>query len=50
MRLLLAACAVLALAVLLAARRQPRYVGPYELADRDGDALEPWPMFVRARR
>ncbi len=45
MRLLLAACALLALAVLLAARRRPARSGPYVLADRDGDALDGW-LFV----
>ncbi len=40
MRLLLAACAVLALAVLLAARRQPRYPSWREYIE-DDDGVPP---------
>ncbi len=50
MRLLLAACAVLALAVLLASRRRPAWSGGYPLDDAEGDALEPDPYLVELLR
>ncbi len=45
MRLALAACAVLALAVLLAARRRPAWSGAYPLGDAEGDDGVP-PLWI----